>query len=247
MLNVKKKGEQEAFEIMESVIGISMDKEYHDDNSESKMPDFKTEDGTFIEVTHTYHNHNKNKPNKFDKKSSEEKLKTLTKASAAQERIMKFDYERTADGELTTESQKLFSEDVKTIKDTLGFDYSKGEYVKKHEWCDCPIAELSADNILKEIEDKSDNYSEKIQNTQEKISLFVFATKEEIEGVEFLYKQRHINGASMIYLSRILSSIFKTVYICEYDIITQEYNTINPIIIVLDKISETQLSYKTIN
>ena len=242
-----KKGEQEAFEIVESVIGISMDKEYHDDNSESKMPDFKTEDGTFIEVTNTYHNHNKTNLNKFDKKSSEEKLKILTKASTAQERITNLDYERTADGELTPEAKKLFIKDVKAIKDTFGFDYSKGEYIKEHEWCDCPIAELSADNILKEIEDKSDNYSERFQNTQEKISLFVFATKEEIEEVEFLYKQRQINGASMAFLRQMLSSIFKTVYICEYDLNNQEYDTTSPKIIVLDKIGETQLNYKTIN
>ncbi len=106
---------------------------------------------------------------------------------------------------------------------------------------------MSADNILKEIEDKSDNYSERFSNTQEKISLFVFATKEEIEGVDFLYKQRQINGASMAFFRQMLSSIFKTVYICEYDLITQEYNTTSPKIIVLDKRGETQLSYKTIN
>ena len=224
-----------------------MDKEYCDDNSEAKMPDFKTQTGIFVEVTHTHHNLNSSKPNKFSSKSDEEKLQTLSKAWASRERIVNLDYERTADGELTPDDQELFKKDVVAVKNTFGFDCSKGKYTKKHEWCDCPTAVFSADNILKDVEDKSKNYFEKFQHTQEKISLFVFAIKEEIDDVEGLYKQRHLNGATTVFFRRILSSIFKTVYICEYDLIAQKYNTTNPRIIVLDRISDTSINYRTIN
>ena len=242
-----KKGEQEAFEILETVIGIPMNKEYHDDNSADKMPDFKTQTGVFVEITHTAHNHNRQNPNKFSIKSAEEKLKILTKANASLERIRNIDYERTADGELSPNAKNLYKEDVKTIKTTFGFDCSNAEYTEKHEWCDCPTAILSADNVLKVIEDKSKNYLEKFQNAPEKISLLVFATKEERDDVEDLYKQRNLNESSMVFFRQILSSVFKTVFICEYNPIAQTYNTTNPKIIVVNRISDVSLNFRIIN
>lgn len=51
----RKKGEQKAITILEN-LGIEIDRNYHDDNSQQSMPDIRCINGRYIEVTHTLHN-----------------------------------------------------------------------------------------------------------------------------------------------------------------------------------------------
>ena len=51
----RKKGEFEAITILEN-IGIEIDKDYYDDNSQNSTPDIRCKDGRYIEITHTFHN-----------------------------------------------------------------------------------------------------------------------------------------------------------------------------------------------
>lgn len=238
-----KRGEKEAYLILENLLNISLDNNYHDDNSMENMPDLKTTDNIYIEVTHTYHNQNISKANKFERLEVDAKNRILKNVADARERISSKNYQKNADGNLTENGKEQFQKDRELIKTNLGFDYSTGDYIKKHEWCDCPSVWLSADNIIDAIDHKNEKYKDK----KLAMDLFVFATIEEIKYVEDLYKQRNYNKASAGFVRNVLSSTFNNIYICEFNLEKGMYNTENPKIIVLSKLDNKSLSFNVFN
>ena len=87
-----KKGELEAKKILEN-FGIQFDENYHDDNSQSSMPDFKYKNGRYLEVTHTRHdNAIFTSANKFSEKPIKEQLEIEIKAADAIDRMCNLGY-----------------------------------------------------------------------------------------------------------------------------------------------------------
>lgn len=236
----RKKGEQEAITILGN-LGIEVDKSYYDDNSRKSMPDIKSKDGRYIEITHTFHNNAIPKGiSKFDRLQSDEDwsgytqrhLKVETECSCALDRVRKGDYERGDGWKLTSAGQAQFKKDAKLLKEHMGYDVTEMDFAKQFSEfkCDHPTIHFSTDNILREIiKDKGKKYPDG------DVELFVFATDEEFRLMKELIPQRTWNGTASGFLNQILKSPFPKIYVCEWYFERQEYNTVDPQLIIFIK------------
>ena len=230
-MSKRKQGEQEAVTILER-LGIEIDKDYYDDNSQQSMPDIRYLDGRYIEVTHTLHNNAIPKGgNKYNQLRDGEDwddhfqrhLDVERRCHQALDRIRNCNYERDDMGNLTEAGLVQYKQDAKLVKDHLGYDYMERDITKKHSEfnCDCPSINHSVDNILKEIsEDKAKKYPDG------KTDLFIYATSDEFRLMKDLLSQVNRNIYANGFLYRILQSPFPKVYVCEWDFQRQEYNTV---------------------
>ncbi len=236
----RKKGEQEAITILGN-LGIEVDKSYYDDNSRKSMPDIKSKDGRYIEITHTFHNNAIPKGiSKFDRLKSDEDwsgytqrhLKVETECSCALDRVRKGDYERDDGWKLTSAGQAQFKKDAKLLKEHMGYDVTEMDFAKRFSEfkCDHPSIYFSPDNILREItKDKGKKYP------GGDVELFIFATDEEFRLMKELIPQRTWNGTASGFLNQILKSPFPKIYVCEWYFERQEYNTDDPQLIIFLK------------
>lgn len=236
----RKKGEQEAITILEN-LGIEIDRSYYDDNSQQSMPDIKSKDGRYIEITHTFHNNAIPKGiSKFDRLQSDEDwsgytqrhLKVETECSCALDRVRKGDYERDDGWKLTSVGQAQFKKDAKLLKEHMGYDVTEMDFAKQFSEfkCDHPTIHFSTDNILREItKDKGKKYPDG------DVDLFVFATDEEFRLMKELIPQWTWNGTASGFLNQILKSPFPKIYVCEWYFERQEYNTDDPQLIIFLK------------
>ena len=236
----RKKGEQEAITILES-LGIGIDKTYHDDNSHDSMPDIRCKDGRYIEVTHTYHNNAiPIGPSKFDQIQPGEdceaylqrRLKVEDECGRAIKRCQNLDYEKDDKGIVTPAGQNQYKKDAKLIKEHLGFDVMERDFSKQHSEfkCDHPSMEFSTDNILREVsKDKGAKYPDGT------VDLFIFVTSEEYRLMKALIPQQNWNGMASVFLKQIYLSPFPKVYVCEWYFMKQEYNTESPQLTVFCK------------
>lgn len=239
----RKKGEQEAITILGN-LGIEVDKSYYDDNSRKSMPDIKSKDGRYIEITHTFHNNAIPKGiSKFDRLKSDEDwsgytqrhLKVETECSCALDRVRKGDYERDDGWKLTSAGQAQFKKDAKLLKEHMGYDVTEMDFAKRFSEfkCDHPSIYFSPDNILREItKDKGKKYP------NGDVDLFIFVTDKEFQLMKDLIQQGTRNGTTSGFLSQILKSPFQQIYVCEWCFERQEYNTDTPQIIIFYKYGE---------
>lgn len=227
-----KKGELQAKHILQAK-GFEFDGAYCDDNSEESMPDLKYKDGRFFEVTHTLHNHgNIIRPNKFWLKSTKEQLRIMKNARAAYDRIRTKDYPCTFDG-LTDEGLSQYRKDRKLVKQHFGLDVSDGS---KSEYCDIPTIESSVNNIIREvIKDKARKHPNGYTD------LFIFVLEDEYYCFCELIKSKNYNIYYDTFMNYIIKSPFKCVYLCVWDFESQSYNIEKPVLIKLEKTSETVL------
>ena len=236
----RKNGEQEAIIILEN-LGIEIDKTYYDDNSQQSMPDIKCKDGRYIEVTHTYHNDAiPNSVSKFDQLHQGEdwddnlkrRLQVEEECSRALKRVQNLDYPKDDEGKYTPESQTQYRKDLKLIKVHLGYDLTEQDLFKQHSEfkCDHPTITFSTDNILREIvDDKGKKYPDG------DVDLFLFAADEEFRLMKELIAQREWNGTASGFLNQILKSPFPKIYVCEWYFERQEYNKVNPQLVIFYK------------
>lgn len=236
----RKQGDLEAITVLES-IGIQVDRDYLDDNSYKSMPDIRCKDGHYIEVTHTHHNNAIfSRIRKFDQIQNGEsfgdsirrRLEAEIECSDALDRVHKFNYEKESVGRLSPEGLKQFKRDAKLLKEHLGYDITEMDFVKQHTEfkCDRPTIHFSTDNILREItKDKGKKYP------NGDVDLFIFATDEEFRLMKDLIPQWTWNGTASGFLNQILKSPFQKIYVCEWYFERQEYNTVNPQLIILYK------------
>ena len=217
-----KDGEQAAKMILQNE-GIVFDEGYYDDNSESKMPDFKEKDGKYWEVTHTNHNNSiPNKMNRFHKKNTVDKCKIINAAYESFERIRIKNYPQES-GKLTPEGQKQFAFDAKNIKEHYGIDIKNKSQYSEFK-CDNPIIEMSVDNIIDAINRKAELHPQNDTN------LFVFISQEENELLVDLLESNKNNGYYISFMNCILNSPFDIVYLCVWDFYKQNYDYSNPIL-----------------
>lgn len=222
-----KQGEKEALQIIEK-LGYSICKEYHDCGDANKKPDLMYSDGRFLEVTHTEHNFaTKNKLNKYNQLSFEERARIEEAAGDAYRRIMHDDYEYDAFGNITKSGCLLRERDLKRVKEHYGYDASQGQCSEFN--CDITFIEESSDNILKRIEEKGEKHSAK------DIDLFIFATENEIHHTMFLIKTKEGNGCSHEFFRHIAESPFIRIFLCEWNMKEEEYDTENPRILCFER------------
>ncbi len=236
----RKQGEQEAIAILEN-IGIQVDRDYSDDNSHQRMPDIRCKDGRFIEVTHTRHNNDIPKSgNRFDLPQSGEDWDACYKrrqtraleCGQALERYGNSIYEKDEQGKLSAAGQKQLKKDEKLIKDHLGYDVKEKDFTKQFSEfkCDHPAIIHSTDNILREItEDKGEKYPDG------NVDLFIFVTEQEFQLMKNLIAEKIRNVNARGFLSQIFSSPFPRVYICAWCFEKQEYNTVDPKLVIFSK------------
>lgn len=222
-----KKGEREAQIILEQ-LGVLFDLSYCDDNSAQSMPDLKTADGRYIEVTHTKHN---NKivtgGNAFSKLDTARRLSKMDEAGAAYTRHQKKDYETDASGHLTPEAMHQHQQDIKLIGSHFGMT-ADGKHTEFK--CDFPTIEHSIDNILQEIvTDKGSKY------TDGKTDLFVFVTEDEYRNFEYLLTTKDWNMAYTHFVSAISAAPFRTIFVCSWDFDSQEYTTSDSTLTKIEK------------
>lgn len=239
----RKAGEYEALLILKSM-GVEIDEEYYDDNSEPSMPDLRYKDGKGIEVTHTRHNnaivkginnYNKIKPEEDPSAWLKRHMDIELQCHDAIERIHTSDYLRDEFGDFTPEAQEQYKKDLKFLKKHMGYDLGEWDYDKRFSEfnCDIPSLYFSTDNILREVnDDKGNKYSD--GNTD----LFIFVVDEEYRLMKDLLPQRNWNGTAIAFLNALVRSPFPTIYVCTWDFRKQEYNTANPDIIKFCKYKE---------
>ena len=240
----RKTGEQEAITILEN-LGIEIDKDYYDDNSQKNMPDIKyKDDDRYIEITHTLHNNAiPEHIRKFDQPQRGETWNDYTqrhldmgiKCNLAYNRIRKRDYEKDDKGNFTPKGQSLFKKDAKLLKNHMGYDVTQMDIAKQFSEfnCDRPIMRFSTDNILREItKDKGKKYP------NGNVDLFIFATDGEFRLIKELVRQKKWNGAAKQFLNQILLSPFPTIYVCEWCFEAQSYNINNPQLMIFRKQGE---------
>lgn len=222
-----KQGEKEAQTILDR-LGISFDLSYCDDNSAQSMPDLKTADGRYIEVTHTKHN---NKivtgGNAFSRLNTDQRLSRMEEARAAYVRRLRGDYEKEASGDLTSAGMWRYQQDIKLIESHFGMT-ADGKHTEFK--CDLPMIEHSIDNILQEIvTDKGSKY------TDGKTDLFVFVTEDEYRIFEHLLTTKDWNMAYTHFVSAISAAPFRTIFICSWDFDSQKYTTSDSTLTKIEK------------
>lgn len=225
-----KKGELDAKKILEN-IGIQFDENYHDDNSQNSMPDFRYKNGRYLEVTHTRHdNAIFTTANKFSEKPIKEQLEIEIKAADAIDRMCNLGY-----GKDNTE-KKQYMEDFKLLKSHIGYDSTLFENKFDEFKCDSPMIMFSAENIMNEItKDKGKKYP------NGDTDLFIFVAFDEYRCFWELLRQYEWNGCSRVAVNQIFASPFQVIYICAWDIERQEYNIQHPKIKKIVKINDKQL------
>lgn len=232
-----KKGEVEAKLILES-LGIEFDDLYCDDNSSESMPDLRYKDGRYLEVTHTQHNTDPLiNPQNYCLKSIEEELIKQTKISEALHRVRHMDYERDDKLRLTDDSHRQRLKDLKILKKGLGYDPTQMDMRKQHSEFKCsnPSFNFDLENILEAIDKKASKH------TNVDADLFIFAQTD-----EFRYALEDAEKSNSSLCCRIRMSTFGKVYICEWEFYHQEYNTVNPRIIMIDKRTDKSLNVEHI-
>ena len=230
-----KQGEKEAQTILDR-LGISFDLSYFDDNSTQSMPDWKTTDGHYIEVTHTKHN---NKivagGNAFSQLDTAQRLSKMEEAWAAHTRHQKKDYEKDSSGHLTPAAMRQHRQDIKLIESHFGMT-ADGKHTEFK--CDMPTIEHSVDNILQEIvTDKGSKY------TDGKTDLFVFVTEDEYRIFEQLFTTKDWNMAYTHFVSAISAAPFRAIYICSWDFDLQKYTTRNSTLTKIEKQDDGSIAF----
>ena len=239
----RKKGEQKAITILEN-LGIEIDRNYHDDNSQQSMPDIRCINCRYIEVTHTLHNNSiPTTISKFDRLQPGEDWSGYTQrhldveieCSNALKRIQNLDYKKDDMRKLTPAGQAQFIKDAKLLKEHLGYDVMEMDFDKRFSefMCDHPSIYFSPDNILREI---TNDKGKKYPNGD--VDLFIFVTDKEFQLMKNLIQQGTRNGTTSGFLSQILKSPFQKIYVCEWCFERQEYNTDTPQLIIFYKYGE---------
>lgn len=232
-----KQGEQQAKLILERK-GIVFDETYYDDNSRPSMPDFKyLGEEHFLEVTHTLHNNAiVTHLNRFHQKSIDEQLVIEEKASEALDRMNHADYSD------TPESRTQFRKDLQLLKSHFGYDPSKWNFAEQFSEfdCDSPIIVCSADNILREVQEKGGKY--KSGDTD----LFIFASEDEFESMMELLRSGPQNGCCVFFFNSILRSTFPVIYVCAWQWETQSYEIDNPLIMKFEKTNDGGMNARCI-
>ena len=208
-----KKGEAEACQILKENIHLTFDEFHHDDGAGIRKPDLLTKDGLFIEVTHTNHSHAT-----FAREPEFAcHLSYSAQVEIAINRHYKYAYSRDESGCLTPEGEKQYLDDMKLLKDIL---HNSPESQKI---CDEPSSFYSIQNILYAI---CENKGRKYKNFKLPLGLFVFVTKDEMSLL-----LQELGAAGNKFEQQIPWSIFKVVYLCEWDFRTLTYNVKNPLLI----------------
>lgn len=240
--NIRKQGEDNALKILKSK-GIEFNEAHFDDGQAGhSLPDLQYVDGRYLEVTHTLHNHKLTKPELRDyyRKSIQEQCDIAQKASEAYKRIQNRDYPTKPGitGALTEKGLEQFSRDKKVVDHFFGeMDERTG---KRSEFkCDMPIVEFSADNILREIQEKSKKHS------NEKTDLFIFVTEDEYESMMHLIETHKYNASYCSFMQEIKNSLFKTIYVCIWMFEEQRYVVDNPTVMKFWK-EDNRLYYQKI-
>lgn len=213
-----KAGELEALIIMEN-LGFKLD--HNDDNSKESMPDFRFEDGHYLEVTHTEHKM-KRKPNNYSKLSLDDQLKRKEEANDAKERLRHI-------SNYVDKPDKI-KKDKKIVNDHFG---------KLTSYCTDPninsdiISEIyTVDNIISVIEKKSEKHCEGTD-------LFIFVDNDEYELLINCMTDRY----SGLHKS-VNNSVFNTVYIYPWDSTFQDYKSTKEIIILRKTAGDVQSEIK---
>ena len=229
----QKRGEQEAKSILQSK-GLEFDDAYFDDNSKESMPDLRFKNGRYLEVTHTLHNYNiVDRPNDFWWKSPKEKLQIMQAANEAYERIKKRDYPRTPDG-LTPEGSAQYKRDAKTVKNHFGIDVTDRSQWSEFK-CDITVLSFSADNIIREINEKAPKHS-KVDT-----ELFIFIVEDEYRCLRYLLDTREYNGSYIKFMNSVINSPFDVIYLCVWDFKSKIYDIDNPTLLKFETLSEQEL------
>ncbi len=228
----RKDGENEAIEILQN-LGESFNLEHSDSGEDESKPDLQYSNGRFLEVTHTRHNNLKIQEgnHEYDGKTIEEILQIQIDISNAQDRLNKDDYEIDENGELTQNGLQQFRKDYKLVHGHYGYIDEYGELSEFD--CISPIFTFSVDHITRMISKKSKKHDGK------DIDLFIFITEDEFSLLKSMILERRHSG----FINLCIKSVFKTIYLCVWDIYNNTYELKNPTMIKIWK-DETKIYIK---
>lgn len=206
-----KNGELEAKQILSQKYGIVLYD--NDDNSKDNMPDFKTEDGAYYEITHTKHN---SQLSRYQKESVNLSTRELLEREKRNSEIII----RHANDNYSEDENDLRIKDNKFIQNHMTCLDENGHYNEFKKDIPCNI--FSTQTVLDAIFEKDKKYKNK---NYKEINLFCFVTCEEMN-----YVRNEILRNLAFYP---IKTVFKNIYLCSYDFLNSKYEINNPDIIIL--------------
>ena len=218
MKDIKAKaGENEALEILKKK-GMQFLESYRDDGTENGMPDYMFDTGEYLEVTHTDHNiHDWQYPNRFAKKSFDERLQIAESAQLAYERLQNNDYETDATGSYTQDGQKRYDDDVSLVNSHYGYDPVSHSHSERR--ADIKACQFSIMSIIDTINVKAAKHP----NAQKKnVHLFIYITKDEYGA---------FCGDIQNFIDKAKHSPFEVIYLCVWDLLNNKYEIDNPTLV----------------
>ena len=206
-----KNGELEAKQILSQKYGIVLYD--NDDNSKDNMPDFKTEDGAYYEITHTKHN---SQLSRYQKESVNLSTIELLERENQIDEIKNRYY----NNNYSEDENDLRIKDGKILQNYMTCPDENGHYNEFKKDIPCNI--FSSQTVLDAIFKKNKKYKDK---NYKEINLFCFVTYEEMDYV--------INEILRNLEFYPIKTVFKNIYLCSYDFLNSKYEINNPDIIIL--------------
>lgn len=219
--NEYKAGELEALITMEK-LGFKIT--YNDDNSREGMPDFRFEDGHYLEVTHTNHRMNR-EPNKYSKLSLDDQMKIMKKAEDAKKKLKHISCYVDKPDEFR-----------KTVIGHFGKLTNHCSEKDKNKTADVNCEIYTVDNIINKVIEKSEKH-------HEGTDLFLFVDNDEYEILLNSMTDRHKCGYDELKES-FNKSVFGTLYIYPWDSTSQDYKSTKEILILKKTVDGIQSDIK---
>ena len=214
-----KTGEAEARTILTNVLNLQFDMAHSDEGIGQRRPDLLTTDGTYIEVTHTHHSHSR-----YTSRRARKTPHLFSYCDRVQHTIHRHyrqSYERDKQGKMTDNGRKLYTQDMELLQAVFG---SGG---KDDDTCHKSSRVYGVYNILREIRDDK---GKKYKDFSYPLGLFVFITEDEMKLL-----LEELRADDKKFEGYIPWDVFDTVYLCQWNFSSLEYEVQKPVLIEMQK------------
>ena len=214
-----KTGEAEARTILTNVLNLQFDMAHSDEGIGQRKPDLLTTDGVYIEVTHTHHSHSR-----YTSRHPRKPVRLYTYCDRVQHAIHRHyrqSYERDKQGKMTEHGRQLYVQDVQLLQAVFG---SGG---KDDDTCHKSSCVYGVYNILREIRDDK---GKKYKDFSSPLGLFVFITEDEMKLL-----LEELRADIKKFEGYIPWDVFDTVYLCQWNFSSLEYEVQKPVLIEMKK------------
>lgn len=214
-----KTGEAEARTILTNVLKLQFNMAHSDEGIGQRKPDLLTTDGVYIEVTHTHHSHSRYTSRRARK--TPRLFSYCDRVQHAIHRHYRQSYERDKQGKMTDNGRKLYIQDMELLQAVFG---SGG---KDDDTCHKSSCVYGVYNILREIRDDK---GKKYKDFSSPLGLFVFITEDEMKLL-----LEELRADIKKFEGYIPWDVFDTVYLCQWNFSSLEYEVQKPVLIEMKK------------